>query len=132
MFYITLEDVRVPVIETVDSVYMGLSEIKKFYQLKKPTHNDVLLECRTYIDLMGKASFPPNKLFVSRVGAVLLFEFNNVHYTCYWYIFCIIDNIINNRDSGTNGVPESCATLLENIQKDVTVIKRYVTVNPFE
>ncbi|AKS25358.1 Clas15 [Clostera anastomosis granulovirus B] len=141
LFYITVDSTRIPIITVADltTSYIGLNELKQYYCINGPTHTDVLLECCTYRELVGNndTQFEANKLFVSRVGAVLLFESNNIHYTCYWYIFSIIDNVVANIDGDNNGNGggdqcKNCTALLENIQKDVTVIKQYVTVNPFE
>ncbi|UXX41823.1 hypothetical protein [Psilogramma increta granulovirus] len=136
MFYITLDNVIIPVINTsTNVVYMGLSELKQYYCINGVPNADVLSECCTYRDLVGSnggSQFESSKLFVSKVGAVLLFESNNIHYNCYWYIFSIINNVLTNCDSNNEG--GECidyTSLLENIQKDVTIIKEYVTVNPF-
>nr|UYX49651.1 Clas15 [Darna trima granulovirus] len=134
MFTISLQNQNIPVLYVNAKVYIGFTDLQEYYGINcKNNDTDVLSECYRYDELI-KSSAINDKLFITKVGAVLLLESNGVKYQCYWCLFSVIDNVlvVMNETNGNGGGNDDLLPLLKTIANDVQIIKDYVTVDPFK
>ncbi|AGQ20276.1 hypothetical protein CaLGV017 [Clostera anastomosis granulovirus A] len=114
---ITIGGQKIPTLHLNFKYFFGLSEIEDLFNVRSGCeYRD---EIYRHADLIADGE---HKEYVSDVGMTLLLEFNDIRYDRYCVLFIVADNVFQSRGSELE--------TLRRIDKNVAIIRDYVTVSP--